>query len=170
MRIDITKGRGEDAILIVRDDGSRVETRFPHKGPVPHDAVHLFVERGLGLGEGFWGQVARGTHPEAIAAMAKAGGHASASRNAIPDPAIVEMIQAERLVECFEADLWDGGGADQDLLAVAAAGCAASKVPMPAVDEAAIGRIRGEITRFAEMWQAAPVGHVARLEWPANFA
>lgn len=166
MRISITKGHVEDRIAIVRDDGSEAATRFPHKGPVPHDAVHLFVERGLGLVDGFWGQVARGIHPEAIAAMAKAGGHASASRADAPDPAIVEMIQAERLVECFEADLWSGGGADADLLAVAAAGCAASKVPLPEVDPAAIGRIRGEIAQFAEQWQAAPVGHVARLDWP----
>ena len=168
MRIDITKGRGEDFIAIERDDGSRVDTRFPHKGDVPHDAVHLFVERALGLRDAFWGQVARGIHPEAIAAMAKAGGHASSSRAETPDLAIVEMIQAERLVECFEADLWGGGGSHADLLAVAEAGCAASHVPMPAIEAATIGRIREEIARFAEAWRAAPVGHVARFDWPVT--
>ncbi len=167
MRIEITKGRGEDSIAAVRGDGSRVETSLPHKGPVPHDAVHLFVERGLGFRDGFWGHVARGIHPEAIAAMAKAGGHASASRAEIPDVAIVEMIQAERLVECFEADLWGGGGADADLLSVAAAGCAASKVPMLELDAAAVGRIRGEIARFAEEWRAAPIGYAVKFDWPA---
>ena len=149
MEIAITKGQRDDAIAITRDDGSAVATRFPHKGPVPHDAVHYFVERRLALRDAFWGQVARGMHPEDIAAMAKAGGHASAKRADIPDAAIVEMIQAERLVECFEADLWSGGGTDSDLLAVAAAGCAASKVPMLVVDPNAIGRIRGEIAQFA---------------------
>jgi hypothetical protein len=166
MEIAITKGQNEDFIVVVRGDGTRAETRFPHKGPVPHDAVHLFVERGFRFRTGFWGQIARGNHPEEIAAMAKAGGHASAKRARVPDDEIVEMIQAERLVECFEADLWGGGASDADLLSVAEAGCAASKVPMPTLDAAAISRIRGEIARFAADWQAAAVGHVARLEWP----
>lgn len=166
MRIEITKGRGEDAIAVLRDDGSTAAMRFPHKGPVPHDAVHLFVERGLGLRDGFWGQVARGMHPEQVGEMAKAGGHASASRAELPDPEIVEMIQAERLVECFEAALWDGGGDHDDLLAVAAAGCSASKVEMPAVNPAAVARVRCEIARFAEEWRAAPVGHVTSFDWP----
>ena len=166
MEIFITKGRDADAIVAVRADGSRVETRFPHKGPVPHDAVHLFVERGFGLLDGFWGQVERGHHPEEIGAMAKAGGHASASRADMPDASIVEMVQAERLVECFEADLWAGGGSDQDLLSVAAVGCAASKVPMPNLDHAAVGRIRDEIAQFAAQWRIAPVGFVATFDWP----
>lgn len=166
MEITITKGRHEDVIAVLRGDGTRVDTRFPHKGPVPHDAVHLFVERGFGLGRGFWGQVARGHRPEAIGAMAKAGGHASAKRAEVADDEIVEMIQAERLVECFEADLWGGGGSDADLLSMAAAGCATSKVPMPAIDPAAIGQVREEIAGFAANWRAGPVGHVARLEWP----
>lgn len=53
MKISITKGQSEDWIAIERDDGSAATTRFPHKGPVPHDAVHWFVERGLGLRDGF---------------------------------------------------------------------------------------------------------------------
>lgn len=166
MKIEITKGRDADAIAIRRDDGSRVETRFPHKGPVPHDAVHLFVERGLDFGNAFWGHVAGGMHPEAIAALAKAGGHASASRAQVPMPALVELIQAERLVECFEADLWSGGGVDADLLAVAEAGCVASHVPMPEIDPAAISRVREEIVLFARHWRVAPEGHLAVLYWP----
>lgn len=98
--------------------------------------------------------------------MAKAGGHASASRAGVPDAATVEMIQAERLVGCFEADLWDGGADDADLLSVAEAGCAASQVAMPAVDPVAVGRIRREIRRFADEWRAAPVGHAAEFDWP----
>jgi hypothetical protein len=165
MKIEITKGDRDDVIVATRVDGTRIETRFPHKGPVPHDAVHFFVESELRLRDAFWGHVERGVHPEAIAAMAKAGGHASASRAEAPDATIVQMIQAERLVECFEADLWGGGSADADLLAVAEAGCTASQVPMLAIDPAAVGRIRTEIARFAEQWRAAPVGHVSRLDW-----
>ncbi|MEJ2410561.1 MAG: hypothetical protein P8Y48_14945 [Novosphingobium sp.] len=44
--------------------------------------------------------------------ITKACGHASASRAQVPDPAIVELPQAERPVECFEADFWAGSGAE----------------------------------------------------------
>ena len=70
MQITFTKGQREDWIADSRDDGSRAETRFAHKGPVPHDAVHLFVEAGLGLTQAFWGTVAAGHHPGELAGLA----------------------------------------------------------------------------------------------------
>ena len=165
MEIIITKGRSADRIALTRADGSRAETTFPKKGPVPHDAVHLFVERALGLRQGFWGMVAAGRHPEELAALAAAMGHASAKRAEVPDPAIVELIQAERLVECFEAELWGGGGDDDALVAVAETACEASLVPMPHLPEGSLARIRSELGTFAREWIAAPEGHLARFEW-----
>jgi hypothetical protein len=165
MKIEITKGRSADYIAVVRGDGSRVETSFPHKGPVPHDAVHWFVERGLGLQHGFWGMIAAGAHPEDLLEIAKAAGHASAKRAVVPDASIVELIQAERLVECFEAELWSGGSDDAGLLAMAEAGCEASHVPLPAMTPSALGGAREALGAFAADWIAAPVGHVARLDW-----
>ncbi|WP_305016849.1 isocitrate lyase/phosphoenolpyruvate mutase family protein [Mycobacterium tuberculosis] len=44
-----------------------METTFPKKGFIPHDAVHVFVERELGLKDAFWGMVKAGRHPEEIA-------------------------------------------------------------------------------------------------------
>src|SRR3954453_22084071 len=108
MQITITKGERGDRIDAIRADGSSVTTTFPHKGPIPHDAVHFYVESELGLDRGFWGMVASGKHPEEVQDIAKAGGHASASRGRAPDADIIELIQAERAVECFEADLWSG--------------------------------------------------------------
>ena len=80
MEITITKGQAEDRIAICHADGRRVETTFPKKGFIPHDAVHVFVERELGLKDAFWGMVKAGRHPEEIAGFAKAAGHASAAR------------------------------------------------------------------------------------------
>jgi hypothetical protein len=167
MRIDIaiTKGRDEDVIAISREDGSKALTRFPKKGPIPHDAVHYFVERGLGLRNGFWGTVADGMHPEHIGALAKAAGHASASRAQVPDKSIVELIQAERLVECFEADFWGGGGSDVDLVAVAETGCVASFVPLPAIEAGSVSKIRSDLADFARFWTVAPLGHETVLRW-----
>lgn len=166
MKIAITKWRGMDAIAITRADGTRADTRLPHKGPVPHDAVHWFVERAFALEQGFWGMVASGLHPEALQELAKAAGHASASRASVPDAEIVQLLQAERIVECFEADLWSGGsGAEADLLAMAATACADSHVAMPAVPHGAVAAVREGLGHFAREWMAAGEGHVALLEW-----
>ena len=166
MEITITKGRLLDQIAIARVDGSSAATTFPHKGPVPHDAVHWYVERELELLQGFWGMVAGGQHPEEIAAIAKAAGHASAKRAEVPDLAIVQLLQAERVVECFEADLWGGAsGAAADLIALAETACGTSHVLLPALDAAAVERIRAGLGQFARDWIAAPQGYAAVLEW-----
>ena len=166
MEITITKGQTEDRIVIIRDPGDRIDTRFPKKGHIPHDAVHLFVEGELGLKQAFWGMIAGGRHPDEIAGIAKAAGHASAARNTVPDPAIVELLQAERLVECFGADRWSGGsGPVAELLAMAEVACNASHVPLPVIAAAQVEAIRSQIADFARAWMAAPQGHVARFEW-----
>jgi hypothetical protein len=166
MEIAITKGQREDRISVARPDSSRVETVFPHKGPIPHDAVHVFVERALGLGNAFWGMVADGRHPEEIASLAKAAGHASSARAQVPDAAIIELLQAERLVECFEADFWGGGTGDAEtFIAVAESACAASYIAPPPLSGGAIARIRSDIAAFARDWQVAKPGYVARLTW-----
>lgn len=166
MEITITKGAAEDRIAIDHGNGCRMETSFPKKGFIPHDAVHLFVEAELGLKQGFWGMVAAGRHPEEIAGIAKAAGHASASRNRVPDVNIVELLQAERIVECFEADQWSGStGPIEDLLAMAEVACAASHVAMPAIDHGQVESIRTAIIAFAKDWMAAPIGQTASLTW-----
>ncbi|MFM6950078.1 MAG: hypothetical protein ACKOW1_03530 [Novosphingobium sp.] len=166
MEITITKGAAEDRIAIDRAGAPRMETTFPKKGFIPHDAIHVFVERTLGLKTAFWGMVAAGNHPEAVAGIAKDAGHASASRNRVPDASIVELLQAERLVECFEADQWSGStGAAEDLIAMAKVACETSHVPLPAFDATQVQAIRAEISAFARDWMAAPLGHVATFDW-----
>ncbi len=166
MEIRITKGQAEDRIAIVHADGRRMDTTFPKKGFIPHDAVHLFVERALGLNGAFWGMVAGGRHPEEIAGIAKAAGHASASRNSVPDGSIIELLQAERLVECFEADQWSGSsGAVEDFLAMAEVACASSHVAMPPMGAGEVQVIRTAIVEFAKDWMAAPLGHTASFTW-----
>lgn len=161
--ISITKGAKADEIEIRRASGTTSRFSFPKKGPIPHDAVHLFVETTMGLSRGFWGLVLEGAPPEAIQEMAKAAGHASASRAREPDSSIVELLQAERLVECFEAELW-GGASDGDMLrGVAQAACDASFVPMPDLSDTRILSIRDRISEFARAWTAA--AHGARFEF-----
>jgi hypothetical protein len=169
VRISITKGETEDRLDMERADGSRASTRFPHKGPIPHDFVHYAVESELGLDRGFWGLVASGHHPEDVQAMAKAACHASAKRVEIPAPDFVPAIQAERIVEAFEADHWSGGtGHPAGVIYMADAGCEQSLVPRPAMDESAVATIRARIADFAARWTALAPGEAIVLQWPAQ--
>ncbi|RST29878.1 hypothetical protein HMF7854_02860 [Sphingomonas ginkgonis] len=166
MDIRITKGERSDRLDAVRPDGSRLSFEFPKKGPVPHDAVHLLVERAFGFGQGFWGLVAAGRSPGAVGEMAKAGGHASAKRAAEPDPAIVPVVQAERIVEAFEADLWSGSSGDvAGIAAMARSGCEASLVPVPLLPLDTLEQVRRELAGFQQAWAALPTGEGVDLRW-----
>jgi len=166
MRILVSKGAAADAIKIQRADGSVASTSFPHKGPVPHDLVHFFVELELGIDSGFWGLVAGGRHSDEIGAIAKKAGHASAARRRAPDAFIVSAIQAERIVECFEADLWGGGSDPKTFNDMVDAGCRQSLVPSVTIPDEAIARVRDHISQFRDRWAALPVGETCSFEWP----
>jgi hypothetical protein len=166
MRITITKGERSDRIEALRADGSKVSTTFPHKGPIPHDAVHYIVESELGIADGFWGLVGSGRHPEEIADLAKAAGHASAKRASVPEESIVGVVQAERAVECFEADLWSGADNEPGTLReMIAAGSDQSLVPPIEISDESIGRIRGNLRDFANRWAALKPGEGLSLDW-----
>lgn len=165
MRITLTKGERADRINIDRADGTHASFDFPKKGPVPHDAYHFFVERELGMKAGFWGLVAGGMDPEAVGQMAAEAGHASAKRACVPDASIVELLQAERLVECFEAESWGGGSDDAGIMAMAEPGWASSHVPAPAGVESRLGAIRAGIVGFSETWCALAQRESVMLEW-----
>lgn len=170
MRIAITKGETADSIETLRGDGSVVRTRFPHKGPIPHDAVHFFVESGLGIRDAFWGLVEAGKHPEEVQDLAKAAGHASASRATAPDPHFVPVIQAERIVECFEADLWGGGSGPDMIRAMVRGGCEQSLVPDFPLSDGAIEAVRKSVREFRETWEALPSGGTCVLHWDGRQA
>ncbi|NUQ18139.1 MAG: hypothetical protein HOP95_06750 [Sphingomonas sp.] len=167
MRITITKGEREDRLDMERADGSRASTQFPHKGPIPHDYVHYAVESELGFDRGFWGLVNSGHHPEEVQEIAKAAGHSSAKRAQVPAADFVTAIQAERIVEAFEADHWSGGAGDPaGIIAMANAGCEQSLVPAAPMGEPAVARIRTQISDFAARWRALAPGESVALEWP----
>ena len=165
MLIKITKGRTVDYLEISRNDGSNATETFPKKGLTSHDAIHYFVETTLQLRDGFWGTVARGSTPAEIQTIAKNAGHASASRSRLPDTHIVQLLQAERLVECFEADAWGTAANAETFIDIAAAACKASHVPLPLLTPACVESLRTQIAAFQEKWVVAPIGHVAEFYW-----
>lgn len=170
MRIRMIKGARDDGVEIVRDDGSRVTSRFGHKGPVPHDVTHLLVERTLGMSDGFWGKVACGHDPAELGGMARAAGHASAKRANLPDAGFVQIIQAERVIESFEAELWSNGSDNDSLRAMADAGCDQSLVPAVAMSDEAIETVRRELRAFRDRWAAFGEGQSVDFDWPETVA
>ena len=166
LRITIKKGSKSDTIEIERHGAAPLRFDFPKKGPVPHDVVHLIVEGALGMTRGFWGMVAEGVDPAEVQEIAKAAGHASASRAGPPGPHIVELIQAERLVECFEADLWSPGSGVETFRGVAAAACAASHVPCPDLPATTVETIRTRIAEFFVEWRDLSAGQSKTFAWP----
>lgn len=166
MLVTITKAKAFDHIDICRDDGSRAHSRFPKKGAVPHDAVHYLVEKAIGLKMGFWGLVASGHAPEDITDLAKQGGHASAKRAVVPQAHIVELLQAERIVECFEADLWGGGSDPATFRSVAQSACDSAHVAMPILSDEMISAIATDIAALQAQWLPASEGHMVSFAWP----
>jgi hypothetical protein len=166
MFVTITKGHDRDHIRCLRDDGSVCETTFGKKGPLPHDAIHLIVESEVGLNWGFWGLVAAGVTPDDVAEMAKTGGHASASRASIPDPNIVQLLQAERLVECFEAVSWSAPVDHDQFRAMVQTACAASHVTPPPLSDDVIASVNDQILALALGWTSAESGYAVERSWP----
>lgn len=166
MDVTITKGGDIDHVETIRHDGSIMRSTFPKKGPIPHDAVHYIVEQEIGLNKGFWGMVAQGHSPEAIQDIAKAAGHASASRAEIPEARIVELIQAERLVECFEADCWGAPADGETFRSVAQTACSYSFVATPELSDAMIERIRTRVSALMHDWTQQQEGGKFQFSWP----
>ena len=165
MRITLTKGTDHDHLRVEREDGTSESTRFPRKMGFPHDAVHFVVEQSLRFERAFWGRVADGASPLVVASVAKAGGHASSKRAGQPAHDIVELIQAERIVECFEAEIGAESTDVETWRSVFAAACAQSRVAVPDLSSATIERIRDRLRIAARQWDGLGVGESLELYW-----
>lgn len=166
MQIEIIKGAGrDDTLRVTRADGSVAQAQVSKKGPLPHDAVHVIVESELGFGAGFIGLIAAGRDPGEIANLAAAMGHSSARKAHTPDAAIIELIQAERLVECFEAEAWGGPADLETLQSVADAAFADSLVPRIVLPETAIARIRARLDQLKVDWLPLAPGAKLAFIW-----
>ena len=165
MRVTVTKTGGtSDAIVVRLNSGRELSAYVNQKGPLPHDVTHWVVERTFGIENGFWGHVSKGNSFDDIAALTKAGGHASSQRASAPTEEIIGLLQAERLVECFEADLWSTLTEYSTFCQVLDAGCRESYVNRPEVSPAQIEQVRAELARLLADWKALPIGGALILE------
>jgi hypothetical protein len=165
MQVKFTRGKDRDFIEARRVDGTTARTTFPKKGVFPHDAVHLIVEKQMRFQHGFWGRIAIGAAPGDIPAIAKAGGHASSVRAGEPAAEITELLHSERLVECFEAEMWSTCSDNATFRSILDAACSQSKLVSPRLTDANIGAIRTELRNTLEAWRALAVGESLTLHY-----
>lgn len=165
MDITITKELTCDYIKVVRENGTVAVTDFPKKGNLPHDAVHFYVEQQLGYQHAFWGLVSQGISPLDIRHISKEGGHASAKRATPPTKDITELLQAERIVECVEANMWSNWSNNNAFHDVLVAGCAQSKIPPPTISDHDLQAIKQQLQEFALWWTALTIGESLKLRW-----
>jgi len=165
MEVRFTRGTDRDFIEVRRPDGTVEKTTFPKKGPFPHDAVHLIVEKRLRLAQGFWGRIAEGATAAEIAAIAKAGGHASSVRALAPAREITELLHAERLVECFEAEIWSNCSDNGTFRSILAAACSQSKLSSPPLSDEELDEIRTDLRQTLQAWHKLAVGASLTLQW-----
>jgi hypothetical protein len=131
---------------------------------LPHDLAHLIVERGLGLGRGFWGTVASGgVFPGMCVLEGRRPPHADErSRDVIrANGRTDELTRAEVMVKVTCRIARDGRDRDRGSVARLAGDWS----PAPdALD--AMPQVCAELREAAERWAALRVGEALAFDWP----
>ena len=139
MRLTFTKRDGKyDDLVIERPGDPDTAIQCPKQGIIPHDMVHYAVESALAH-RGFLGMVADGES----AGFATTGGD---SEEAV-----------ERLVECFQAEMWGGRVPAEELLATYQLACEARGHSATPVSLDDVERIRMRLDELTAEWAAVPV-------------
>ena len=149
MRITFVRTVGaRDRIYVVRDDASETSWEFPSYGDgLPHDLVHLIVERRFGVTGGVWGRVSAGADLARINAAANMAGGKDKYRE-LGD----EVVLAEALANVP----WTSPELAPDAAALLAQMKEmAGARPLPAgVTLDAIDEVRDELFALREKWRA----------------
>jgi hypothetical protein len=154
-----------DRVYVRRSDGSETSWVFPTYGDgLPHDLVHLVVERDFGVRDGFWGRVDRGVEPAKINELANRGG--GAGKYAAFGEDLRELFVAEALANAA----WSVTGED---LATRHAQlvntCANLAWPAPArFSVEALGEAERRLRELQAKWRAAVPKGTLELEFSAT--
>ncbi|PSN11772.1 hypothetical protein C7293_22990 [filamentous cyanobacterium CCT1] len=140
-----------DWLECVRQDGSSTRCPMPKQGILPHDLVHYVVESTLALRHGFYRLIAAGVgFPTSAPPW-------DADQFQIED--LTEALQAESLVECFQAEMWNGFQPSENFLEILEVTCQQRQVASPAqVTEENVQRVRSQLQHFTQTWDALSVG------------
>lgn len=134
-----------DDLTIVRSGGATETIACPKQGIIPHDMVHYAVENVL-CHRGFLSLVDEGQ------SVAFAVVDAGDSEEAV-----------ERLVETFQAEMWGGQVAAEDLLATYAHACGARGHGVATISLADVAAIRDRLDALSAEWAAIPLNGTLSL-------
>ncbi len=76
---------------------------------------------------------------------------------------VEELLHSERLVECFEAEMWRTCSDNATSRRILDAACSQSNLVSPQLTDANIGAIRTELRNTLEAWRALAVGESLTL-------
>ncbi|SUE16810.1 Uncharacterised protein [Rhodococcus gordoniae] len=162
MRVVFTKGPGIGyEIAVHRETGPELA---PRNGPgghpyLPHDLVHLLVEREAGIELGVYGQLAAGDNglfwPADDAERTRAGRRRRSKKHAMPPRAEADMIRSEELAR-IAVPVWEA----RRRLADGLPAHVSEKDVVPVVD-----RIVDTFDDYADRWHALPVGGSLTVTW-----
>jgi hypothetical protein len=146
MRVTFVRTLGQrDRVYVVREDGSEKSWVFPTYGEhLPHDLVHLIVEKAFAIGDGVWDHVARGGELGKTKTLYVAEIFANA-----PWIRLDEAPAPEDLVAHIAAELGKLGRALPDT-----------------VTAERVAAVRAELVRTTEAWRALPDRGALAFEYP----
>ncbi|NER01354.1 MAG: hypothetical protein F6K17_01295 [Okeania sp. SIO3C4] len=158
LQIRFTKQTGtQDWMECVRDDGTSTSCPLPKQGILPHDFVHYVVEDTLDLRQGFWGIIAVGV------GFPKSAPPWDASEFELPD--LTEALQAESLVECFQAEMWNDFQLSENFAEILQITCQQRGVQAPQFSSTTLLQVRQRLQTFSQQWQSLPIGKTLEVEF-----
>lgn len=164
MHIYFIKQEGKfDWMEFIRSDRTITRCPMPKQGILPHDLVHYVVEHTLNMSHGFYGIIATGV------GFPKSAPPWDADEFEIDD--LTEALQAESLVECFQAEMWNGFQPSENFLEILDITCHQRHVSRPAqATDANLHIVRLRLQHFTKTWDALPVGQALDVDatWLEN--
>lgn len=158
MRILFTKCAGkQDWMECLRDDGTSTRCPMPKQGILPHDFVHYVVEDTLDLRQGFWGILAIGVgFPTSTPPW-------DAADFDIPD--LTQALQAESLVECFQAEMWNGFQPSEDFIALFQVACQSRYIPILEISLPKLQQVRSRLQIYSQQWEKLAIGESSEVDF-----
>jgi len=154
-----------DKVYVRRSDGSETSWVFPTFGDgLPHDLVHLVVERDFGVRDGFWGRVDRGVDPAKISEQANRMGGKGKFAGFGDD--LRELYVAEALA----AAAWSPSGETlEERHAQLVAAYASAGLPLPqSVTVTGLGESARRLAELTLTWRGLRPKGTIELEFPAR--
>jgi len=153
-----------DRVYVRRSDGSETSWEFATYGEgLPHDLVHLVVERDFGVRDGFWRRVNRGVAPGHITEEANRLGGKDKFAGFGPDQR--ELVIAEALAAAvggYRPDLDDAAQHAELVAAYTGVG-----LPVPkSLTAAGLGETVRRLRELQAKWKALVPKGALELEFP----